>query len=72
MRDWGGVRFGNRLVDCWRIEDCEEPRRIRFAAEIKLPGRAWLDFEVTPDDSGSKIRQTAVFDPVGLSGLLYW
>jgi hypothetical protein len=39
---------------------------------MKLPGRAWLEFEVTPDDAGSKIRQTAIFDPVGLSGLLYW
>ncbi len=137
MRDWGGVRFGNRLVDsrelcvavapdrafapirriggragwyfadwmwslrglldlmvggvgmrrgradperlqigdvvdCWRVESYEEPRRLRFSAEMRLPGRAWLEFEVAPDDSGSRIRQTAVFDPVGLWGLLYW
>ena len=41
-------------------------------AEMKLPGRAWLEFEVVEDSSGSRIRQTAIFDPVGLSGLLYW
>ena len=39
---------------------------------MKLPGRAWLEFEVTPCENGSLIRQTAIFDPVGLLGLLYW
>jgi hypothetical protein len=39
---------------------------------MRLPGRAWLEFEVEPTDRGSKIRQTAVFDPTGLLGLLYW
>ena len=41
-------------------------------AEMKLPGRAWLGFEVSRDGNGSCIRQTAEFDPVGLAGLLYW
>ena len=39
---------------------------------MRLPGRAWLQFEVTPERGGSLIRQTALFDPVGLGGLLYW
>jgi Protein of unknown function (DUF2867) len=39
---------------------------------MKLPGRAWLEFEVRPSEHGSIIRQTAIFDPRGLSGLLYW
>ena len=39
---------------------------------MKLPGRAWLEFEVTRDDDSSIIRQTAIFDPLGLTGLLYW
>jgi hypothetical protein len=39
---------------------------------MKLPGRAWLDFEVEPNATGSTIRQTAIFDPKGLFGLLYW
>jgi hypothetical protein len=39
---------------------------------MKLPGRAWLEFEVKPSGNGSVIHQTAVFDPVGLLGLLYW
>jgi hypothetical protein len=39
---------------------------------MRLPGRAWLQFEVEGDESGSVIRQTAIFDPVGLTGLAYW
>ena len=39
---------------------------------MKLPGRAWLEFEVAGDGNGSLIRQTAIFDPIGLRGLLYW
>lgn len=59
-------------VDCWRVESLEPNRRLRLFAEMKLPGRAWLEFEVEPTDNGSRIRQTAVFDPVGLTGLAYW
>jgi hypothetical protein len=39
---------------------------------MKVPGRAWLEFEVTPCEHGSTIRQTATFDPLGLMGILYW
>ncbi|MEI8383996.1 MAG: SDR family oxidoreductase [Planctomycetota bacterium] len=59
-------------VDFWRVEVFEPPRRLRLHAEMKLPGRAWLEFEVTPCKEGSEIRQTAIFDPIGLAGLLYW
>ena len=59
-------------VDFWRVEALEPGRRLRLAAEMKLPGRAWLEFEVTPEGTGSTIRQTAIFDPVGLPGRAYW
>ena len=61
-------------VDWWRVESCEPGRMVRFQSEMRLPGRAWLEFEVEPGDggNGSMIRQTAVFEPVGLGGLLYW
>lgn len=39
---------------------------------MRLPGRAWLQFEVTPCERGVHIRQTALFDPVGVTGLAYW
>ncbi|MFN2316246.1 MAG: SDR family oxidoreductase [Gemmatimonadales bacterium] len=67
------LRVGDAL-DFWRVEAFEPGRLLRLAAEMRLPGRAWLEFEVTPleDGSGSTIRQTASFDPVGLAGRLYW
>jgi hypothetical protein len=46
--------------------------QLRLVTEMKLPGRAWLAFEVEQDASGSTIRQTAIFEPVGLLGLMYW
>ena len=60
------------VVDCWRVESIDPPRHLRLAAEMKLPGRAWLEFEVQPAPTGVTLRQTATFDPVGLAGLAYW
>ena len=65
------LRVGD-VVDWWRVEAYEPNRRLRLAAEMRLPGRAWLEFEVTQSNSGSTIRQTAIYDPVGLGGLAYW
>jgi len=59
-------------VDFWRVEVFEPPELLRLHAEMKLPGRAWLQFEVAEVEGGSEIRQTALFDPIGLLGLLYW
>jgi hypothetical protein len=76
-----GLRRGRRdpeqlhvgeTLDFWRVEALEPDRRLRLAAEMRLPGRAWLEFEVAPEDGGARIRQTALFDPVGLAGLAYW
>lgn len=70
-RDPETPRVGDAL-DFWRVEAYEPARRLRLSAEMKVPGRAWLEFEVGPTERGSRIRQTAEFDPLGLSGLLYW
>ena len=70
-RDPENARVGDTL-DFWRVEAYEPGRRLRLAAEMKLPGRAWLEFEAVPDATGTTIHQTAVFDPIGLAGLLYW
>jgi uncharacterized protein YbjT (DUF2867 family) len=76
-----GMRRGRRdplrlrpgdVVDWWRVEACEPGWRLRLAAEMRLPGRAWLEFQVRPCEGGSEIRQTAEFDPRGRAGLLYW
>lgn len=70
-RDPSKLRRGD-AVDFWRVEALEPDRMLRLRAEMKLPGRAWLQLEVTPEGAGSTIRQTAVFEPRGLAGLLYW
>ena len=76
-----GMRRGRRdpdrllagdTVDFWRIEEIQRDRLLRLAAEMRLPGRAWLQFEVKPDGAGSAVRQTAIFDPAGVLGQLYW
>jgi hypothetical protein len=59
-------------LDFWHVEAYEPDRLLRLRAEMRLPGRAWLQFEVDGDASGSRIRQTALFDPGGLAGLAYW
>lgn len=59
-------------VDFWRVERLEPARTLRLVAEMKVPGRAWLEFEVTRDGDGASIRQTAMFDPVGFWGQAYW
>lgn len=76
-----GTRRGRRdpetlhvgdAVDFWRVERIEPDELLLLRAEMKLPGRAWLEFKVEPTSTGSVIRQTAVYDPEGLFGLLYW
>jgi uncharacterized protein YbjT (DUF2867 family) len=66
------LRVGDPL-DFWRVEVFEPDQRLRLSAEMRLPGRGWLEYEVTPlDEDRAEIRQTAEFDPLGLAGLLYW
>ncbi len=76
-----GVRRGRRdremlqvgdTLDFWRVEAFEKNKRLLLAAEMKLPGRAWLEFVVEIKGTNSLIRQTAIFDPIGVAGLMYW
>lgn len=65
------LRVGDPL-DFWRVEALEAPHLLRLRAEMKLPGRAWLQFEVLPDRGGSRVEQTAFFEPRGILGYVYW
>jgi uncharacterized protein YbjT (DUF2867 family)/uncharacterized protein YndB with AHSA1/START domain len=77
-----GMRRGRRhpdelragdAIDFWRVESVQPGRAIRLRAEMKVPGRAWLVFEADPDGAGgSRLVQTAVFEPRGLFGVAYW
>jgi len=60
-------------IDFWRVEAVEENRLLRLRAEMKVPGKAWLQYKVKPDGPGcSIVTQTAFYEPRGLFGFLYW
>ncbi len=65
------LRVGD-VLDCWRVVGIESGRRLRLAAEMRLPGQAWLEFEVSSRGGVSRIRQSVIFEPSGLAGVLYW
>jgi hypothetical protein len=76
-----GLRRGRRnpytltvgdAVDFWRVEERIPPRLLRLRAEMKMPGRAWLEFTVEATQTGSRLRQRAVYWPKGLAGHAYW
>jgi len=70
-RDPTDLRVGD-AVDFWRVEELERGHLLRLAAEMKIPGRLWLQFEVESTKDESLVRQTTVFDPFGYAGLIYW
>ena len=70
-RDPDQLRIGDAL-DFWRVEAIEPEQFLRLRAEMKVPGRAWLQFEAKPHDDQTLLTQTAFFAPKGLFGLLYW
>jgi hypothetical protein len=76
-----GLRRGRRhpsdlepgdAVDFWRVERVDPPNLLLLRAEMKVPGRAWLQLEAVPDGAGTLLVQTAIFEPFGLGGQLYW
>ena len=77
-----GLRRGRRhpyhllpgeSLDFWRVEVANSPERLRLRAEMKLPGKAWLQWETATNQDGlTRLVQTAIFAPKGLWGTLYW
>lgn len=70
-RAYGQLRVGD-AIDVWRVEVAEDNRLLRLRAEMKVPGKAWLELGVEPKEEGAIYRQRAVFFPRGLTGRLYW
>jgi uncharacterized protein YbjT (DUF2867 family) len=70
-RDPHRLRVGDAL-DFWRVEEIEPGRLLRLRAEMRLPGRAWLELRTEPHGAGSRLEQRALFLPRGLAGHLYW
>lgn len=77
-----GMRRGRRhpdklktgdVIDFWRVEAIVNDKLLRLRAEMKIPGKAWLQFEIDPQEEGRVIlEQTAFFEPKGIMGHLYW
>jgi hypothetical protein len=71
-RDPKFLRVGD-AVDFMRVEAIEINRLLRLRAEMKVPGKAWLQFEIAPLGSHrSRLILEAYFAPKGLAGLMYW
>jgi uncharacterized protein YbjT (DUF2867 family) len=76
-----GLRRGRRhpsqllvgeAVDFWRVERMEAGRLLRLRAEMRVPGTAWLQWQLEPTGTGTHIVQSALFAPTGAGGSLYW
>ncbi len=77
-----GLRRGRRdsqdlmpgdALDFWRVADVQKNKTLLLVAEMKLPGTALLKFEILPVDANHcQLRQTALFQPKGIFGILYW
>lgn len=60
-------------LDFWRVLDVAPPYRLLLLSEMKLPGRAILEFKVIPAGNGlTELQQLSRFLPQGFLGLLYW
>ncbi|MGE3800005.1 MAG: SDR family oxidoreductase [Candidatus Kapaibacterium sp.] len=71
-RDANTLLLGDAL-DFWRVEEVVPNQLLRLRAEMKLPGKAWLQWETRKDRSGqTELKQIAIFAPKGLWGLMYW
>jgi hypothetical protein len=64
--------LAGECVDFWRVEKLDRPFLLRLRGEMKVPGRAWLQWEAKTERGGTRLTQTAGFAPRGLLGALYW
>ena len=66
------IRVGESL-DFWRVESITPERSMLLRAEMKTPGRAWLEFESVPQPDGKTLLKLgAYFAARGLAGFIYW
>lgn len=71
-REAASLRVGDP-VDFWRVEGLIPDRKLRLHAEMRLPGEAWLTWDLSPSEvTGTCVTQTAEFRPRGLLGRIYW
>ena len=59
------------VIDAWRVEALEPERLLRLRADLRVPGRLWLQFTVVPQGQGSRLEVELGFAPSGLAGVAY-
>jgi hypothetical protein len=62
----------NDVIDFWRVEDLIPEKRLLLRAEMKLSGRAWLEFMIDEKQDANRLSLTAYYQPRGIFGILYW
>jgi len=62
----------NDVIDFWRVEALAPDRRLLLRAEMKLPGRAWLEFRIDPEDKKNRLSVQAYYDTRTWLGRIYW
>ncbi len=62
----------NDVIDFWRIEDLQDNKKLLLRAEMKLPGRAWLEFNIIEEGDKRRLNTTAYYDTHSLLGKTYW
>jgi uncharacterized protein YbjT (DUF2867 family) len=62
----------NDVVDFWRVEDLKQAERLLLRAEMKLPGKAWLEFHIREEEGQRRLSVVAYYDTQTLSGRIYW
>ena len=73
-----GRRSASRLytgdaLDFWRVLEIDAPHRLTLLAEMRTPGDAILDIQITPQPNGlTQLQLLSRFMPKGLMGILYW
>jgi uncharacterized protein YbjT (DUF2867 family) len=70
-RSLSSLRAGD-VIDFWRVEDLRQDTMLLLRAEMKLPGKAWLQFNVDPEPGGNRLSVYAYYQPAGVFGKPYW
>jgi hypothetical protein len=70
-RSYSSLRVGD-VIDFWRVEGLKPDALLLLRAEMKLPGKAWLQFNIDPQESGNRLSVNAYYQPAGVLGRLYW
>ena len=62
----------NDVIGFWRVEDIKENRRLLLRSEMKLPGKAWLEFRIDDEAGARRLTVAAYYDTLSLAGSIYW